>query len=193
MRRLAYRGRMELAIRSERLDLVPMSPGFLDASLEGDRALAAERLGVPLPDAWPDDRGILELRLRELREDPSLQPWLLRALVLRAGPHFAGHIGFHTAPAPAYLEAFAPGGVELGYTVFAPFRRRGLAREACLALMVWARSVHGVPRFVVSISPDNAASRALALGLGFRRVGSHADAVDGFEDVYALEAASLGT
>ena len=183
---------MELVIATERLDLVPMTPAFLDASLAADHALAAEQLGVPVPDSWPDEPKILGIRRQQLRADPSLQPWLMRALVFRAESSFVGHIGFHTPPAPAYLEPFAAGGIEFGYTVFAPYRRRGIAREACMALMRWAQTIHGVPRFAVSISPGNVASRALARGLGFLRVGSHMDDVDGMEDVYALEAAALG-
>ena len=179
-------------IRSARLDLLPMTPAFLAASLAGRRSEAQALLGAVVPETWPQERGVLALRLRQLQEDPSLQPWLLRAMRLRAGSRFVGQIGFHTAPAPAYLEPFAPGGVELGFSVFPPFRRQGLAREACLALMEWARTIHGVPRFVVSIAPDNEASRALARGLGFRKVGSHVDEVDGVEDVYALEAAAGG-
>jgi RimJ/RimL family protein N-acetyltransferase len=51
------------------------------------------------------------------------------------------------------------------------------------ALMQWAHQVHGVTRFVVTIRPDNAPSQALAAGLGFVRIGSHIDEVDGLEDI----------
>ena len=49
--------------------------------------------------------------------------------------------------------------------------------------MRWAHQVHGVTRFVLSIRPDNTASQALAAGLGFVRIGSHIDEVDGLEDI----------
>ena len=75
------------------------------------------------------------------------------------------------------------GAVEFGFTVFPAFRRRGYAREPSLALMRWARQIHGVTKFVLSIRPDNTASQALATQLGFVRVGSHIDEVDGLEDV----------
>jgi RimJ/RimL family protein N-acetyltransferase len=94
-----------------------------------------------------------------------------------------GHIGFHTSPGAAYLELFSPGAVEFGFTVFPPFRRRGYAREASLALMRWARYTHGVRKFVLSISPGNRASQSLAAQLGFVRIDSHLDEVDGLEDV----------
>lgn len=50
--------------------------------------------------------------------------------------------------------------------------------------MEWAHRSHGVTRFVVSINPANAASLALAKGLGFNRIGSHVDKEDGPEDIF---------
>jgi RimJ/RimL family protein N-acetyltransferase len=50
-------------------------------------------------------------------------------------------------------------------------------------MMRWARQTHGVIRFILSIRPDNTASQALAAQLGFVRIGSHIDEVDGLEDV----------
>lgn len=98
-----------------------------------------------------------------------------------------GHLGFHTPPDPDYLREFAPGAVEFGYSVYAPFRRQGYAREACAALMQWAFEQHQVKRFVVTIQPNNIASVRLAETFGFRRIGSHVDEVDGLEDIYLLE------
>src|SRR5215475_6522592 len=84
-----------------------------------------------------------------------------------------------TPPGADYLRELVPNGVEYGYTVFSPFRRQGYAREACEALMRWAYQEHQVKRFVVSIRPDNLPSRRLAEQLGFQRIGSQVDEVDG--------------
>jgi RimJ/RimL family protein N-acetyltransferase len=81
----------------------------------------------------------------------------MRAIVLRDQQRMVGHIGCHGAP--------TPDGVELAYTVFEPDRLRGYAREACTALIDWARREHGVERFVLSIAPGNEASLALARSL----------------------------
>jgi RimJ/RimL family protein N-acetyltransferase len=89
-------------------------------------------------------------------------------------------------PGADYLKDLAPGGVELGYFVMPGWRRRGLAEEAALGIMDWARRVHGLSRFVISISPQNAASTAMARKLGFARIGSHIDEADGYEDILAL-------
>ena len=52
--------------------------------------------------------------------------------------------------------------------------------------MAWAHETQGVSQFVVAISPENVASLRLAAGLGFVKVGTHVDEVDGIEDVFSL-------
>jgi RimJ/RimL family protein N-acetyltransferase len=176
-------GMSSAAIHTERLDLVPMTPSFIRASLDGDFELAQELLGLSLPAGWPDIPAILKLRLEQLESDAGLQPWLLRAIRLRATGEMIGHVGFHTAPGPSYLEPWSSGGVEFGCSIFASHRRRGYAREACVGLMRWASAAHGVAEFVVTVGKGNAASVALASALGFELVGAHVDEVDGVEDV----------
>ena len=146
---------MNSSIHSERLDLVPLTPAFLRAMLEHDLAEAERILGFPLPDGLLDSTDVMALRLKQLEADPTLQPWLLRAMVLRERRVMVGYIGFHTAPGAEYLQPYAPGGVEFGFTVYPPFLRQGYAREASKALMHWAHQVHGVTRFVMTIRPDN--------------------------------------
>jgi len=179
-------------IKSERLDLIPMTPAFLEACLAGDTsassvqglAAAAQLLKLAIPTEWLEQKRLMQIRLGQLRRDPRLQPWLLRAMGLRREGVMIGHIGFHSRPGADYLRDFAPGGVELGYTVFAPYRRQGYATEACEALMAWAHQEHHVTRFVVSISPDNRPSLRIAEHFGFQKVGTYLDDEDGPEDVF---------
>jgi ribosomal-protein-alanine N-acetyltransferase len=173
-------------IASLRLDLILMHSDFLRASLAGDRPAAERLLGRSIPPDWYEKRAIMEMRLTDLQEDPSLQPWLLRAMVLREEGLMVGHIGCHGAPDAAYLRDIAPGALEFGYTVFPEFRRRGYAREAARALMRWAHQEQQVSRFILSIRPDNLPSLCLARQFGFQRIGSHVDEVDGLEDIYEL-------
>jgi RimJ/RimL family protein N-acetyltransferase len=168
-----------------------MTPDFLRASLSGDLAEAEKHIGLTLPETWPDIQRVLALRLDQLESDPALQPWLLRAIGLRSNREMVGHIGFHTSPGAEYLRQWSPGGAEFGFTVFPPHRRNGYAREASLALMQWARDLHCVTSFVVTISPRNEASLALAADLGFVRAGAHHDEVDGPEDVLVLNVAPV--
>lgn len=161
-----------------------MTPSFLEASLLGDREQAELLIAASVPEEWANAGPWARRRLDQLREDPTLQPWLLRAMVLRSESRMVGHIGFHARPGEKYLDELAPGGVELGYTVFEQWRRRGYASEASESLMDWARRLHGVTRFIVSISPTNLASLALARRLEFQRIGSHVDDEDGPEDIF---------
>ena len=89
------RHRMTEFIQSERLELRPMTPEFLMASLNGDRFAAAQWLGASVPRDWPDTPEVLSMRLQQLRKDPMLQPWLLRAMCHREQRAMVGHIGFH--------------------------------------------------------------------------------------------------
>jgi RimJ/RimL family protein N-acetyltransferase len=171
-------------IHSERLVLVPMTPPFLRASMVRNLAEAERELGMTLPEEWPDGAAdVLSLRLKQIEEDPTVQPWLLRAIALRDIPVMIGHIGFHETPRLEPPHPLCPGAGEFGYTIFPLYRRRGYAREASLALMQWARESMGLTRFILSISLDNTASLALAAQLGFVRIGSQMDEVDGPEDV----------
>jgi [ribosomal protein S5]-alanine N-acetyltransferase len=53
-------------------------------------------------------------------------------------------------------------------------------------MMTWAEREHGVTNFFVAISPDNAASLAMAVRLGFIRVGEQMDEEEGLEYVFEL-------
>ena len=177
---------MNDCISTARLDLIRMTPDFLRSTVAGRRADAEDQIGLNVPETWFACADFAALRLGNLKANPRFEPWLPRALGVRATGEMAGYIGFHTPPDPDYLRPLCPGAVEFGYTVFPEFRRRGYASEAALGLMAWARREHHVPAFVVSVSPTNAPSLALIAKLGFRRIGSHLDEVDGPEDIFAL-------
>ena len=177
------------SIETDRLDLRPMSRAFLEASLASDLERAQRLIRARLPPDWPHDPDVLRMRLGQIERDPEVEPWLLRLMCERASGEAVGYLGFHSEPAPAYLEAYLPGAIELGFSVFPAARRRGYAREAAIALMDWAYRCHGVTRFVVSIAPANQPSQQLARGLGFRKIGRHLDEIDGEEDVLAWDRA----
>lgn len=175
------------AIRTARLDLTPLRPAFLEATVDGDLLAARTLLGADVPADWLDAADLAALRLRQLVAEPALQPWLLRAIVERETEGMIGFGGFHGPPGAPHLDEWLPGAAELGLTVFEQHRRRGFARETAVGLMDWATAEHGVRGFVVTVAPDNTASQALVAGLGFRRLGSWVDPDDGPEDVLGLE------
>jgi len=163
-----------------------MTPTFLRACLRRRFAEASEILGITVPATWAVHEAPLELRLSQLEGDPTLKPWLLRAISLRSSGEMIGFIGFHTAPGPDYLNPWLPDAVEFGFTIFPAFRGHGYATEASEALMKWAKESHAVTGFILTISPTNAPSQAIAAKLGFVRIGEHIDEVDGLEEVLAL-------
>lgn len=174
-------------IHSPRLELITMSPDFLEACIQGDLEAASRIIGLILPPEWLEAKWLMELRLRQMRENPALERWVLRAVGLRETKTMIGHVGFHTLPGPEYLNPYALGSVEFGYSVFPNYRRMGYAREAVQALMGWATREHGVSRFIVSISPANEPSLRLAQKFGFRKVGTATDDQGRVEDVFLLE------
>src|SRR5690349_16021476 len=95
-----------------------MPPAFLDASLQGDLNLASRLIGLDVPLDWLEEKWLMEMRLAKMRENPALEPWLLRAVGLRETKTMVGFIGFHALPGAEYLNSYAPGSVEFGYTIF---------------------------------------------------------------------------
>jgi len=173
-------------IRTIRLELVPLSSRFLDALLDGSREDAESAIGLELPPDWPDrhDFGFLQLRRNQAREDPASEAWLPSAIALDG--RMVGHIGFHGPPGvngPKKADA-----LEVGYTVFEPFRRQGYATEAVQAILAWARDEHSVRAFIASVSPANEPSLALVRRLGFHQTGRQWDVEDGEELVFELTA-----
>jgi ribosomal-protein-alanine N-acetyltransferase len=168
-------------LRSRRLELVSMGPALLEALLAGDYTRAAQIGGFQIPNDLVLSKRTLQMRLRQIRANPEMQPWLLRAIVIRQSQMMCGRIGFHSEPGPEDLRDVAADGVELGYAIAEPFRRQGYAKEAALLLMRWAFENHRQRCFILSIAPNNEASLAIARSMGFSEVGSHIDKEDGLE------------
>ena len=146
---------------------------LLGLSGEAFRDLAEGRtvavVGVAV--AWPEhDRRVLGYRRHALTLDPGAAPYLLH--VLLDGATVAGRIGCHEGP--------REGAVEIGYAVVPDYRGRGVATAVVGEFVDWLAD-RGVRTVRASVSPDNAASRALLDRFGFVEVGSHVDDEDGPE------------
>ncbi len=163
-----------MTIRSERLDLVVLPRGFLERVLDG---AARPDLGFSDPDDVLRGAGdVVELRIAQLEANPALEPWLLRAVVVRETGIAVGFCTFHREPDER-------GVVEIGYEIAPAYRRRGYAREVIRAMAAWAGS-HGARTLRASVGADNVASLALVRGEGFALVGEQIDEVDGRELVF---------
>ena len=181
------------SIETTRLELGPLSPRFLEAIVGGRRDGAQAEIGLELPPWWPDrhDLGFLKLRLGQVTKDPTREEWLPRSIALRGPtPALIGHIGFHGPPGVNGQQR--PGALEVGYTVFEPFRRRGYATEAVEGILGWAQAEHGVRHFIASVGPENVPSLALVRRLGFGQTGTQWDDEDGEELVFELEIGPKG-
>ena len=162
-------------VRSERLDLPLMEAPLLDALIDGDRAAVGRLAAYDVPADFPTDGQSEFLRFRrdQLHADPGRYPWSVRAIVLRAERRMVGFVNFHGAP--GVNDTGREEALELGWTVFPAFQRRGYATETARALMDWAVRVHGIRRFISATTPDNAASLRVHDKLGFRRTGQVVD------------------
>jgi RimJ/RimL family protein N-acetyltransferase len=170
-------------IESERLILRLLSTEALAATVAGDRLYLEALLGLSVPEDWFEEAWVAELRLEQLRSDPSYHPWSIRAISLKATGEVVGAINCHAKPAPLVAAGSHTIATELGYTVFAPWRRLGIATESIRALTAWG-STQGLQSIIMAISPANVASLALARKLGAVRIGSQIDEKHGVEDVY---------
>ncbi len=64
--------------------------------------------------------------------------------------------------------------LELGYHIFAPYRRRGYAEEACRAVLDWARQELDCPVYA-KVKPDNLPSVRLLKKLGISYIWAEAE------------------
>lgn len=116
--------------------LLPARPTTIAAELEDHRALARV-LGAAVPSDWPPeyhDRDTLEFWRERLLEPGAAGWWLHYAVLIEPGsPTLVGSVGYKGPP--------TDGAVEIGYSVVPSWRRRGLATEACRALIAaaWER------------------------------------------------------
>jgi ribosomal-protein-alanine N-acetyltransferase len=158
------------------MELVTLPPGLLRLIEAGEIAELESPLGARIPAGWAEAIPA-SVRLEQLSADPSEEPWLVRAMVLRAPRRVVGSVGFHAPPD-------GRGRVEIGYDIVATERRKGYAREGIQGLAAWAFATGRVHICAASISPDNLPSLALVRSLGFRQVGQQIDDVDGLELVF---------
>ncbi|HUR14476.1 MAG TPA: GNAT family N-acetyltransferase [Mycobacteriales bacterium] len=165
-------------IETERLTLHPLPAVLVARLVEGDVA-AAQALALPYEiteETFADDAGVLARRHTQLTADPTQEPWLLHAAVLRGSRQVAGRIGFHAPPDEH-------GVVEVGYSVAPNHRKQGLATEMVAGMLGWAAE-QGAVACLASVSPDNVASLATVKRLGFVKVGEQIDEEDGLEWVH---------
>jgi RimJ/RimL family protein N-acetyltransferase len=163
--------------------VVHLSAPVFRALANGD--LAAANLVSPVPlSAYfvvPEWAGVWERRSTQVEQDPASAAWVTGVIWDEERQVAVGRAGYHGPPDSS-------GMVEIGYAVEPAYRRRGYARAALEALLRRAAREPQVRTVRVSISPDNAASYALASQYGFAEVGEQWDDEDGLEIIYEVPA-----
>lgn len=172
-------------IWTERLELVPLRPRFVDAMVAGDGATAGAEIGARVG-RWlmSDSSHLVQLHVAQQRGEARGFPGLGRAIVLaatRGGRRMIGSVGFHGIPDER-------GRMELGCRIHPAHRGRGYAAESMIALIDWATASFGVTRFlaVVSSHPASGDIVSLEIANGQRapsdqQVGDMASLVELFE------------
>ncbi|MFO0990818.1 MAG: GNAT family N-acetyltransferase [Hyphomicrobiales bacterium] len=172
-------------IATERLILRLLPLEAIAATCDGDLGKIAQLLGCTMPDDWAEVQRLAGLRLEQLDGDIAYLPWSIRAVILRETNEAVGYVNFHAQPAAHGAFPQATKMAEVGYTIFEPWRRRGIASEALAAMLRFA-SENGADQAVLSIAPDNFPSLRLASRFGFVKIGTQIDEIDGPEDVFLL-------
>jgi len=172
------------------LELVSMTTGFLETMLDQQGQPDVQFDGVKLWEGWTaSDRPGIAFRLAQLRAMPELLPWLMYAIVRRSDGQMVGHVGFHGTPglhSLGDLGDLAHDALEIGYSVFPPFRRKGYALAAAKALIQWANTNCGITFFVASINHENTASQGVATKAGFKFYRDFDPTDPDREDIYTM-------
>ncbi|MET0821619.1 MAG: GNAT family N-acetyltransferase [Aeromicrobium sp.] len=137
--------------------LATIDPQAFRALEAGDRVVAEQLIGVPVPDEFQEPVEIWTYMLRLVDDDPANVDWLMNAVV--AEGVIVGNAGFKGAP--------ADGRVEIGYRISPTHRRRGLAVVAVTLLLDRARHEPLVDRVIARIAPGNDPSVGVVTKAGF--------------------------
>lgn len=175
-------------VHTPRLELWRMTAEFLKQSLAG--TLAGDDVEFTVHESWLTELPFIQIREQQYRTEPAYASWGVWAIIQRDTRQMIGHIGFHTTPNAEYLRPYVAEAVEFGFTIYPEYRSQGFAAEAARGLIDWSSREMQQRRFVVSISPSNDHSQAIARKLGFLRIAQWEDDVDGTEEVFLLEVAT---
>ena len=170
-------------IETGRLVLRLLPEAALAATVAQNHAHLEALLGLGVPDVWFEEDWVAQLRLDQLRADPAFGPWSIRAIALKETGEILGSLNCHHLPMQFTALGETRLAVEIGYTIFAPWRRHGFGHEAVRGFAAWAKD-RGVDGLVLSVAPGNHESLALAQKLGAIKIGSQIDETDGPEDVF---------
>lgn len=176
---------MDTRVRSERLELAPLTLDEVDALLAGDGQRLRDLTGVlfPRPATPPPYMTDPLPTVRErLRAHPEEAPWWNWLMLERETRRAVGLVAFGGPPDEA-------GAVLIGYAMYPQFEGHGFATEAVRSMIDWAFHQAGV-RQVRTLAPVwNTPALRVAENVGMRPVAADEDDDVGEVLVYAVSAA----
>lgn len=165
-------------VRTPRLAIRRATRDLLLADLESPAALAAH---APVAPDWPPnhwDAGPIRWLLGKLEAFGDAEPfWWSWYIALAESGMIVGTVGFKGPPDNE-------GVVEIGYGVVTSHWRRGLATEACAAMLAWAAADPRVKGFRAHTLAGDPASAGVLLKNGFQFTRRLTDPDDGEVDRY---------
>jgi RimJ/RimL family protein N-acetyltransferase len=121
--------------------------------------------------------GPLAWRVPQVKENPEVNKWFVRFIVLASSREIIGSTSFHGAPNSS-------GMIEIGLGIEDAFQRQGFAKEALKGMWLWACDFPEVKTLRYTVSPDNLASIKVIEFFGFQFMGQQIDEIDGPENIY---------
>jgi len=158
-------------IRTLRLSIIPTDLQYLEMVLN-DRDQLAARLGVTVPESYPESADAVPWFRGLMRDDPSLLGWLHFHAIHNEERVLIGDGGFKGKPNPAGL-------VEIGYSIVPEHRRRGFATEIASGLIEYAFSHPEVMAVTAQTGVSNLGSIKVLEHTGMNIIGEVEDPDEG--------------
>ena len=171
----------EAVIETPRLELHHISTQGIIELLENKddvQAIAGRNFSNPQKNLVKDS-GPLAWRVPQVKEDPSVNKWFVRFIVLRSSQEVIGSTSFHGAPDEV-------GMMEIGLGIEEAFRGMGFAKEALQGMWNWVSQFPEVKTLRYTVSPENLPSIAVIEYFGFVYMGQQIDEIDGPENIYEM-------
>lgn len=175
----------ENEIITAHLILRSLSPKAIALLAKGNIDQAEMAEGIKFYPALREHTAAFEHDLSQLKADAEFRNWSTRTVFLQNTGEMIGIFRFHSRPNPDYLRNYGPSLVEIGYVIFAEYRRKGFAEEMINGIVTWTKN-YGVSGIITSIAPNNIPSTKLVTKMGFIKIGEAVDEVDGTEHIYLL-------
>lgn len=190
---------MTTVLRTERLELVPITLPIFEAVMNADRRAAETLVEARFPAVWPGKQLIEQAfpaSVEAIRKDPAIRLWGDRLVILPSDEYgdrrVVGSVIFHGYPTGGSEgRALPPGIAEVGYGIEAQYQRLGLATEATGAAVRWALVQKGVEAVQAVTFTLNKTSRRVLEKLGMRIIGTEEHDFLGELLVYELRRSDL--